>query len=885
MVFSKSKGLGIYYIHFLLIVRPFLKFAYNFSAIIDWDHDQFAWITPLLGDISPSCKAASESYISALMSLSQPSSSRTFPPGIPPEFLMFDSNGRLPLEGFLSDTLDIPLDVCTLVGITDCTSKISSQLRFINLKIPAGYSSNPGNYEECLTAGNRETRYCTVTLIGPDLGFGSSPFGIEGRARNFNPTLENLAILRQKFQALEFASKAAMKLPTLEWADFAAISNYTETLREVAGVDEVLQEQLLLLGLAIYSAISQPRIGMCFPKSCSVEDINENYRVLTEKSFEEIHLNATFSLPIKGNLTINTADFQCYTDDNRTGTPETFPVAYIIFYCFLSIIGLLIIFGTICDLYLSHFMENKKPKSFDLKILLSFSAYTNGKRLLSTESIGSDHLDCLNGIRFISMTWVVLGHTFLMYVFNSGVRNKLVIMDVFSGGQGLAFEAVLNALPSVDSFFLMAGTLTSYILFKELEKAGDNVLKHIIVFILYYVHRYLRITITYAIIIGFVITIYPYVYYGPDWFTILALSEECKAHWWANLLYIQTLIQDGGQCLGVSWYLVDDMIFHWFSPIIMLPMFLAFKSTKRHIVGLSWWLFTMICFTVGVFYIALTTRSPPSELIAINGLETNYTYHVSFYYAPWARYQAYLVGILLGYILHHTKGRQVRINEAVNILLWQASFLGAFAVVYGLHEARSTGEISLFSATMYNSFQRLAWNGALAWVIFSCVNGSGGLVNDFLSWSAFAPLSRLTFCAYLIHMDIIQMFFFSVLSTFPNDISMWVAVWYFLPTLMITLVAAFIIALCIESPSVRVEKLLIETILKGLIPQRVINAENHLPATKINGLETNGVDKKETQKQSSYDTDSGRMNVDKDETKYHQPTNEELNRIDVEKLK
>ena len=44
----------------------------------------------------------------------------------------------------------------------------------------------------------------------------------------------------------------------------------------------------------------------------------------------------------------------------------------------------------------------------------------------------------------------------------------------FSGSQGLAFEAVLNAFPSVDSFFLMGGVLTAYIVFKELEKAGSN---------------------------------------------------------------------------------------------------------------------------------------------------------------------------------------------------------------------------------------------------------------------------------------------------------------------------------------------------------------------------------------------------------------------------
>ena len=92
------------------------------------------------------------------------------------------------------------------------------------------------------------------------------------------------------------------------------------------------------------------------------------------------------------------------------------------------------------------------------------------------------------------MTWVVLGHTFLQtfQLTNATARNVAPAFMLlryhnrlhswtsttnclFSGSQGLAFEAVLNAFPSVDSFFLMGGVLTAYIVFKELEKAGSNV--------------------------------------------------------------------------------------------------------------------------------------------------------------------------------------------------------------------------------------------------------------------------------------------------------------------------------------------------------------------------------------------------------------------------
>ena len=56
------------------------------------------------------------------------------------------------------------------------------------------------------------------------------------------------------------------------------------------------------------------------------------------------------------------------------------------------------------------------------KILLSFSIYTNARKLLNV-SQPSGTLTAVNGIRFISMTWVILGHT---YYFGLGAACKNV---------------------------------------------------------------------------------------------------------------------------------------------------------------------------------------------------------------------------------------------------------------------------------------------------------------------------------------------------------------------------------------------------------------------------------------------------------------------------
>ena len=49
------------------------------------------------------------------------------------------------------------------------------------------------------------------------------------------------------------------------------------------------------------------------------------------------------------------------------------------------------------------------------------------------------------------------------------------------------YEIVGNALPSVDTFFLIGATLVSYLSFQQLEKGRFNI-------VLFYVHRYIRYT-------------------------------------------------------------------------------------------------------------------------------------------------------------------------------------------------------------------------------------------------------------------------------------------------------------------------------------------------------------------------------------------------------
>ena len=85
---------------------------------------------------------------------------------------------------------------------------------------------------------------------------------------------------------------------------------------------------------------------------------------------------------------------------------------YSVFRSVLSIFLLLIFLGTIVDV----FGVSKRSKKLAVRLLNCFSLYTNATKVLSTKRIEGS-LDCIHGLRFFSMCWVVLGHTWFVLAY------------------------------------------------------------------------------------------------------------------------------------------------------------------------------------------------------------------------------------------------------------------------------------------------------------------------------------------------------------------------------------------------------------------------------------------------------------------------------------
>merc|ERR1712200_50592 len=68
------------------------------------------------------------------------------------------------------------------------------------------------------------------------------------------------------------------------------------------------------------------------------------------------------------------------------------------------------------------------------------------------------------------------------------------------------------------------------------------------------------------------------------WKNGLDMSKGCRSWGWSVLLYVNNFFDRGNDCIGVTWYTGDDMLYFLISPLVIYPMW-----SNGLIGGLAWW--------------------------------------------------------------------------------------------------------------------------------------------------------------------------------------------------------------------------------------------------------------------------------------------------------
>ncbi|XP_070565068.1 nose resistant to fluoxetine protein 6-like [Ptychodera flava] len=424
--------------------------------------------------------------------------------------------------------------------------------------------------------------------------------------------------------------------------------------------------------------------------------------------------------------------------------------------------------------------------------VLAFSVLENGRKILDTRHTAGT-LAAIHGIRVLSMWWVILGHSYTLMVFTD---NVLVMQDVM---KRFTFQAIENATFSVDTFFFLSGLLVTYLTLQQLREDRK------VNWVMFYLHRFWRLTPMYMFAIFFWAYLMPYLGNGPYKAEANGIQEPCYQYWWTNLLYINNLVPWPAeiQCYGPAWYLANDMQFHVISPLLILLLY------KRPRIGCAA-LFILISCCLATRAVLGVHYDLTSDMDVIwSTANDSLTYYVSsFYYypKPWTRISTYLIGMFVGYRLVMTSCHY-KINRILNIVCWITAWAIGLAVLYGVYGIEHASSLSRWVDILYMTVGRTAWGVAIGWLTFACLTGNGGPINSILAWKAWIPLSRMTYAAYLFHPMVITVYLINRDRLIhASDVEM---IHLYVSWSVLSYCIAFVVSLMTEAPMIKLERVLL----------------------------------------------------------------------------
>jgi len=369
--------------------------------------------------------------------------------------------------------------------------------------------------------------------------------------------------------------------------------------------------------------------------------------------------------------------------------------------------------------------------------------------------------DCLNGLRVMSMVWIILGHTFLMPEAISGYSNPQDIamssLNKNSAERSVWFLIIPSSQLGVDSFFFLSGFLLSLLSLKELRARNGkfNALAAVML-------RYLRLTPSLAVVMLVYAKIWPYLGSGPfaSRFQDSILSR-CGRTWWTELTYAMNFIpfDSNKVCMGWTWYLGDDMVF-FILGIAILPVYY-----RRKWAG---WLCVAILASASLSVTGWLIFKYDLSVYTLDDHYLRYSYWA--YSKPQNRAPAYLVGVVAAWILDDWEQRGItresclrrpadgmRRFGAACLALLMAGVLLFLIFIPFTDFGDDKNDWNDFVSILYLDFGRILWAVCWATITILCYYGYLPFVDGFLSKPFWTPLARLTYGAYLLHPLVIKL--------------------------------------------------------------------------------------------------------------------------------
>jgi hypothetical protein len=546
-------------------------------------------------------------------------------------------------------------------------------------------------------------------------------------------------------------------------------------------VNTTTNRYFLLSVSPAFNPMIHVELGMCVPIQCTVKFFNGTRAYIIQKIQELLNLTVTEDM-------ILFIDTQQINKDYSKITPKR--------YLAIAVLGLLFI------LTLVGLAFDTRPTSLGANILACFSLRKNATAILYSENRVDKNLDALNGVRVLSIAWVILGHSFVMTI----TVPILNAQELFTDLTSKTFMATItSATLAVDTFFCLSGFLAAFSLTQQFGNKKNVNAKTIIMAI---VKRLIRLYPIYIalFIIGY--NILPLIGSGPVYNKSADFINNCDKHWYYNILFIDNFEKAADMCFSWTWYLANDMQFF----IILIPICILYNKSKCTAIIVS----SVLIFGshLSTFLITFINKYPVFTMTNYNIILEAYDI---IYYKPWCRISTYLIGALFGWLYLSFKNekydtgftKSVNIAWASNRLLRYILYVIGFGIVYFMVYSYAYfyihPEIAEIWSVLYYTFSRSLFTIGLMMIIYPITIGRAKPLLAFLGHSLFNAMAKMTYAVYQLHLMVFPSYFlstiqgmeYSVLFLFTRAIDGFIVSYF----------VGFIFTLIFESPIVQLEKL------------------------------------------------------------------------------
>jgi len=476
------------------------------------------------------------------------------------------------------------------------------------------------------------------------------------------------------------------------------------------------------------------RTAFCVPKECHPEVIE-----LT-KPF----LAALANFAVDGNFSAEQITFEYPKEDNKE-LNKLKPQGLAFYIGSYALIAFSLIL-TALDQYGYFSVEDPQPTTWK-KIAVCFSLKRNLHTVFNTENKYDYNLNILNGIRVISLCWIVMGH-FTVALGISPIANlpELVHSTFHTWFMGIVKAGNLAS----DTFFLLSGFFSSMSIYRIFVNSENRSIKMVLWM---YLRRYIRLFPVFMFGILGATFIMPTLYDSPLSSWSGPQVRMCEEQWLYCLTYINNYISGFyDSCMGWLWYIHADMQFYLLVPILFLIYF-----SKRKVMYM-----VMFLLAVGSLIVQILIVGRYKYNLSAFKLDNENDMNTMVFMKPYCRIWTYLMGIIL-FLMYESRAnllssiKQIILNQT--IIRRICYFLALLILLLSIYSFFYLDDCPECWGDTFGMFHIIAIRPffifGVTLIIYPVIIGKGRLLLSILGHFIFCHVSKVSYGIYMLHLPLI----------------------------------------------------------------------------------------------------------------------------------